>query len=75
MLRSRAWSWSSTWLIGTLDNPATDVGGWVYNAKNIMFPMNTAYREAPGAAFTAHINSLGYIVATRRRKTGNGAAS
>ena len=46
-----------TWLIGTLDNPATDIGGWVYNAKNIMFPMNTAYREAPGAAFTGYGNS------------------
>jgi len=46
-----------TWIVGTLDNPATVTDGWVYNAKNILFPMNTAYREAPGAAFSGYGNS------------------
>lgn len=46
-----------TWIVGTLDDPATANDGWVYNAKNILFPMNTAYREAPGAAFSGYGNS------------------
>jgi prepilin-type processing-associated H-X9-DG protein len=46
-----------TWLIGTLDDPAIDVGGWVYNAKNIMFSMHEAKREAPGEAFSGYGNS------------------
>jgi prepilin-type N-terminal cleavage/methylation domain-containing protein/prepilin-type processing-associated H-X9-DG protein len=46
-----------TWLIGTLGNPETDVGGWIYNSKNIMHPMHTAVREAPGGAFSGYGNS------------------
>jgi prepilin-type processing-associated H-X9-DG protein len=46
-----------TWIVGTLDNAATINDGWIYNSKNIMFTIHTAYREAPGAPFTGYGNS------------------
>jgi prepilin-type N-terminal cleavage/methylation domain-containing protein len=49
-------SWDSgptrTWIVGTLDHSSHDVNGgghgWLYNSKNVMWPMHTAYREKPG---------------------------
>ncbi|MCA9234822.1 MAG: DUF1559 domain-containing protein [Planctomycetales bacterium] len=48
-------SWDSgptrTWIVGTLDvnsGPGGANHGWIYNSKNIRWPMHTAFREAPG---------------------------
>jgi len=46
-----------TWIVGTLGDPATDESGWIYNSKNIMYPMHTALREDPGAGFSGYGNS------------------
>jgi prepilin-type N-terminal cleavage/methylation domain-containing protein len=43
-----------TWIVGTLDHNSYHPQGqgamhcWLYNAKNVMWPMHTAFREKPG---------------------------
>lgn len=55
-----------TWIVGTLDqnsysvNPTTNQPqghGWLYNAKNVMWPMHTAYREKPGEAYSGYLSN------------------
>lgn len=55
-----------TWIVGTLDqnsysvNPTTGVvegHGWIYNAKNVMWPMHTAYREKPGEPYSGYLSN------------------
>ena len=54
-------SWTAgpqrTWIVGTLGDAATSNDGWIYNAKNITWPMNTAFREDPTAAYSGYGNS------------------
>jgi prepilin-type N-terminal cleavage/methylation domain-containing protein len=55
-----------TWIVGTLDqnsysvNPTTGAvqgHGWIYNVKNVMWPMHTAYREKPGEAYSGYLSN------------------
>lgn len=53
-------SWDSgptrTWIVGTLDqNSYNGTGGghgWIYNSKNVMWPMHTAYKVKPDSGLT-----------------------
>lgn len=45
-----------TWIVGALgDGTATD--GWLYNSKNVMHPMRTAFREADGEPYSGYANN------------------
>jgi prepilin-type N-terminal cleavage/methylation domain-containing protein len=54
-----------TWIVGTLDQNSyslTAAGtpqghGWIYNAKNVMWPMHTAYREKPGEPYSGYLSN------------------
>jgi prepilin-type N-terminal cleavage/methylation domain-containing protein/prepilin-type processing-associated H-X9-DG protein len=64
-------SWDSgptrTWIVGTLDQnsgPGGAFHGWVYNSKNIRWPLNTAFREKPGerpSGYNSNDISLGSL--------------
>jgi prepilin-type N-terminal cleavage/methylation domain-containing protein len=59
-------SWDSgptrTWIVGTLDDSSYRLNadgtasghGWLYNSKNVMWPMHTAFREKPGQAASGY---------------------
>jgi prepilin-type N-terminal cleavage/methylation domain-containing protein/prepilin-type processing-associated H-X9-DG protein len=46
-----------TWIVGTLGDASTSNDGWIYNAKNIMYSMNTAFRENPSEGYSGYGNS------------------
>jgi prepilin-type N-terminal cleavage/methylation domain-containing protein/prepilin-type processing-associated H-X9-DG protein len=63
MFGESSWDGGPTraWIVGTLDggtytsNSTGGTGaGWVYNAKNVMWPMHTAFREKPGEPFAGY---------------------
>lgn len=50
MIAEQSWDCGPTrsWIVGTLDVNTGAGGsghGWLYNSKNVLWPMNTAYRE------------------------------
>ena len=49
MIAEQSWDCgpSRTWIVGTLDTN-TETHGFLYNSKNVMWPMHTAFRERPG---------------------------
>jgi prepilin-type N-terminal cleavage/methylation domain-containing protein/prepilin-type processing-associated H-X9-DG protein len=65
MIGESSWDYGPTrsWIIGTLDkNAITSVNppagpGWIYNAKNVFWPMNTAYREKIGDPPSGYLNN------------------
>lgn len=55
-------SWESgptrSWIVGTLDqNSGPDGHGWLYNSKNVMHPLNTAFREKPDESLSGYANN------------------
>lgn len=55
-------SWDSgptrTWIVGVLDQNSYGAGGenhgWIYNSKNIRYPMHTAFREKPDEPYSGY---------------------
>jgi prepilin-type processing-associated H-X9-DG protein len=59
-------SWNAgptrTWIVGILDqnayNPVTLTGqSWIYNSKNIAYPMHTAFRASEGLPYSGYPNN------------------
>ncbi|HEX6963022.1 MAG TPA: DUF1559 domain-containing protein [Lacipirellula sp.] len=47
-----------SWIVGTLDrNTGPGKAGWLYNSKNVRWPMHTAYREQPGETYSGYSNN------------------
>ncbi|MBX3435178.1 MAG: DUF1559 domain-containing protein [Pirellulales bacterium] len=49
-----------TWIVGTLDvnsGPGGDNHGWLYNSKNVRWPMHTAFREKPGETYSGYLSN------------------
>ncbi len=68
MIAEQSWDCgpSRTWIVGTLDTN-TETHGFLYNSKNVMWPMKVAYRETPYQA------SLGIVAPYDRNDTSIGS--
>jgi prepilin-type N-terminal cleavage/methylation domain-containing protein/prepilin-type processing-associated H-X9-DG protein len=56
MIAEQSWDCgpTRTWIVGILGAMGDDGTGYIYNSKNVMWPMKTAFREKPDEAWSGY---------------------